>query len=136
MAFGQLRTPISVVRSTLYAGSSSRILTDPTGERRNRQFRQRFPGLRSCRPNPSGESGFKDHRVSLMQSTQQYRDRAERVRRLAEEVVDQDLRCQLHIIAQDYDDLARSAASCSGYGIGTDIAEIEGMNNSRTGSRR
>src|SRR3954447_1621680 len=58
MAFGQLRTPISVVRSTLYAGSSSRILTDPTGERRNRQFRQRFPGLRSCRPNPSGESGL------------------------------------------------------------------------------
>src|SRR3954463_2361533 len=59
MAFGQLRAPISVVRSNPYAGSSSRILTDPTGERRSRQFCQRFRGLRSCRPNPSGESGFK-----------------------------------------------------------------------------
>src|SRR3954463_13113472 len=58
MAFGQLRAPISVVRSNPYAGLSSRILTDPTGERRNRQFRQRFRGLRSCRPNPSGESGL------------------------------------------------------------------------------
>src|SRR5215216_6399868 len=59
MAFGQLRAPISVVMSNPYAGSSSRILTDPTGERRNRQFHQRFRGLRSCRPNPSGESGIK-----------------------------------------------------------------------------
>src|SRR3954470_2927545 len=59
MAFGQLRAPISAIRSNPYAGSSSRILTDPTGERRNRQFRQRFRGLRSCRPNRSGESGFK-----------------------------------------------------------------------------
>src|SRR3954454_21478159 len=59
MAFGQLRAPISVVRSNPYAGSSSRILTDPTGERRNRQLRQRFRGLRSCLPNPSGGSGFK-----------------------------------------------------------------------------
>ena len=25
----------------------------------NRQFRQRFRGLRPCRPNPSGESGFR-----------------------------------------------------------------------------
>ena len=58
MAFGQLRAPISIVRSISYAGSSSRILADPTGERRNRQFRQRFCGLRSCRPDPSGESGF------------------------------------------------------------------------------
>src|SRR4051794_484058 len=58
MTFGQLRAPISIVRSSLYAGSSSRILTDPTGERSNRQFRQRFCGLRSCRPNPSGESGL------------------------------------------------------------------------------
>src|SRR3954454_17923469 len=57
MAFGQLHAPISVVRLTSYAESSGRILTDPTGERRNRQFRQRFRGLRSCQPNPSGESG-------------------------------------------------------------------------------
>src|SRR3954466_1462091 len=41
-----------------YAESSGRILTDPTGERRNRQFRQHFRGLRSCQPNPSGESGL------------------------------------------------------------------------------
>src|SRR3954447_12992943 len=80
MAFGQLRAPISIVksisyagsssriladptgdsivRSISYAGSSSRILADPTGERRNRQFRQRFCGLRSCWPDPSGESGL------------------------------------------------------------------------------
>ena len=57
MAFGQLRAPISIVKSISYAGSSSRILADPTGERRNRQFRQRFCGLRSCRPDPPGESG-------------------------------------------------------------------------------
>src|SRR3954454_21242061 len=59
MASGQLRAPISVVISNLYAGSGSRVLTDATGERRNRQFCQRFRGLRSCRPNPSGESGIK-----------------------------------------------------------------------------
>src|SRR3954454_22168144 len=35
MAFGQLRAPISTIKSNSYAGSSSRILTDPTGERRN-----------------------------------------------------------------------------------------------------
>src|SRR3954471_10052006 len=45
-------------RSNSYAGSGTQILTDPTGERRNRQFRQRFRGLRSCRPNPSGGSGL------------------------------------------------------------------------------
>lgn len=59
MAFGQLLAPISMAESVPYAGSSSRILADPTGERRNRQFRQRFCGLRSCRPDPPGESGFK-----------------------------------------------------------------------------
>src|SRR3954453_8273051 len=59
MAFSQLRALITAVKSNSYAGSSSRILTDPTGERRNWQFRQRFRGLRSCRPNPSGESGFR-----------------------------------------------------------------------------
>src|SRR4051794_4600983 len=61
MTFGQLRAPIPFEISNPYAGSSSRILTDPTGERRNRQFRERFRGLRSCRPNPSGESGIKDY---------------------------------------------------------------------------
>src|SRR3954470_7059772 len=35
MASGQFRAPISIVRSSSYAGSSSRVLTDPTGERRN-----------------------------------------------------------------------------------------------------
>jgi hypothetical protein len=44
-----------------------------------------------------------------MQSAQNYRDRAERVRRLAEDVNDPDLRDQLDIIAEDYNDLARSA---------------------------
>jgi hypothetical protein len=57
MAFGQLRSPISVSKSSSYTGSGSRVVTDPTGERRNRQFRQRFHGLQPYRPNPSGESG-------------------------------------------------------------------------------
>src|SRR4051812_44715979 len=68
MAFGQLRVPISDVRSSSYAGSSSRILTDPTGERRNRQFRQRFRGLRSYRSNPSGESGLIENTVRRLAS--------------------------------------------------------------------
>src|SRR5215210_454358 len=58
MAFGQLRVSISNVRSSSYAGSSSRILTDPTGERRNWRFCQHFRGFRPCLPNPSGESGL------------------------------------------------------------------------------
>src|SRR3954451_1973445 len=58
MALGQLRAPISLGKSNSYAESSGRILTDPTGERRNRQFCQHFRGLRSCQPNPSGESGL------------------------------------------------------------------------------
>ena len=58
MAFGQLRASILYVRSISYDRSSSRILTDPTGERRNRQFPERFRGLRSCRPNPCEESGL------------------------------------------------------------------------------
>src|SRR4051794_1855306 len=58
MAFDQLRASILVVESSSYAGSGGRVLTDATGERRNRQFRQRFRGLRSCQPDPSGESGF------------------------------------------------------------------------------
>jgi len=49
--------------------------------------------------------------VSPMQSAQQYRIRAERVRRLAEDVSDQDLRYQLDIIAEDYENLARSTSS-------------------------
>src|SRR6476660_635420 len=58
MAFDQLRAPISDIRSNSYAGSGSRVLTDPTGERKKRQFRQRFRDLQSCRPNPSGKSGI------------------------------------------------------------------------------
>ena len=57
MAFDQLRVPISITSSSSYVGSGSRVLTDATGERRNRQFRQHFRGLWSYRPNPSGESG-------------------------------------------------------------------------------
>src|SRR3954469_3506863 len=58
MTFGQLRAPISIVKLDTYAVSSSRILTDPTGERRNWQFCHNFRGLGPCRPNPSGESGL------------------------------------------------------------------------------
>src|SRR3954452_2079093 len=50
MVFGQLRASISVVRSSSYTGSDSRVLTDPTGERRNPRFRQRFHGLRPRTP--------------------------------------------------------------------------------------
>jgi hypothetical protein len=39
IAFEQLRAPIPIVRSNSYAGSSTQILTDLTGERRNRWFR-------------------------------------------------------------------------------------------------
>src|SRR3954452_224911 len=63
MAFGQLRAPISGIRSNSYAGLGGRGLTDPTGERRKRQFRQRFRGLQSCRPNSFEESGFKKHPI-------------------------------------------------------------------------
>src|SRR3954453_10848763 len=59
MASGQLRAPIPLVRSSTYAGLGNRTLTDPTGERRNQQFRRHFRGFRSCWPNPSGESGIK-----------------------------------------------------------------------------
>src|SRR4051812_29809103 len=57
MAFGQLRAPVLVVRSSTYAGSGSRVLTDAAGKRRNPPFRQRLRGFRSYRPNPYGESG-------------------------------------------------------------------------------
>ena len=56
MASGQLRAPIPVIRSSPYAGSGNRPLTDATGERRNWQFGQRFRGFWSCRLNPSGKS--------------------------------------------------------------------------------
>jgi hypothetical protein len=58
VASGRLRALILLVISSPYAGSRGRVLTDATGERRNRQFRERFRGLRSCRSNPSGESGL------------------------------------------------------------------------------
>src|SRR6185436_9341051 len=64
-AFPCLRKPIPPVISSPYDGSSSRILTDPTGERRSRRFRQHFRGLRSCQPNPSGESGMKSASTEL-----------------------------------------------------------------------
>src|SRR3954469_25739787 len=59
MAPGQLRAPIPLVISTPYDESGGRVLTDPTGESRTRQFRQHFCGFRSCRYNPSGESGLR-----------------------------------------------------------------------------
>jgi hypothetical protein len=46
-----------------------------------------------------------------MPSSEQYRERAARVRQRAEEVTDPELRRQLDLVAQDYDELARSAAS-------------------------
>src|SRR4051794_22203185 len=58
MAFSRLRAPVSVGKSISYGELGSRFLTDATGERRKRQFRQNFRGVRSCRPDPSGESGF------------------------------------------------------------------------------
>ena len=76
MVFGQLRASISVVRSSSYTGSDSRVLTDPTGERRKRQFRQRFRGLQSCRPNSFEESGLKAwRRSSILFRTVLDRDR-------------------------------------------------------------
>jgi hypothetical protein len=50
MAFRQLRAPIPDIRSNFYAGLGGRVLTDLTGERRNRQFRKYFRGLQSCQP--------------------------------------------------------------------------------------
>src|SRR4051794_29059793 len=71
MAFGHLRAPILASRSSSYAGSGSRVLTDATGERRNRQFRQRFRGLRPCRPNLCGDSGVnRVCRVALLTQKQ------------------------------------------------------------------
>src|SRR3954451_10126798 len=74
MAFGQLCAPISDFKSDSYAGSSSRIPTDPTGERRNWQFCQHFRGLRSCRPNPSGESGVIADRQMWRMIPKRYRN--------------------------------------------------------------
>jgi hypothetical protein len=58
LTFGQPRAPISVDISNSYTGLGSRVVTDAKGERRNPQFRQRFHGLRVCRPDPNGESGL------------------------------------------------------------------------------
>src|SRR3954454_3984719 len=57
-ASGQLRTPILIGESKSYDGSGGGVPTDPTGERRNRQFAQHFRSLRSCLSNLSEESGF------------------------------------------------------------------------------
>src|ERR1044071_970043 len=45
IAFGRLHAPIPVVRSSSYAGSSSRILTDPTGESKESTVWSAFPRL-------------------------------------------------------------------------------------------
>jgi hypothetical protein len=58
-ASGQLRTPILIGESKSYDGSGGGVPTDPTGERRNRQFAQHFRSLRSCLSNLSEESGLK-----------------------------------------------------------------------------
>src|SRR6478672_8819008 len=58
-ASGQLRTPILIGESKSYDGSGGGVPTDPTGERRNRQFAQHFRSLRSCLSNLSEESGIK-----------------------------------------------------------------------------
>ena len=57
-ASGQLCEPFQLAVSSSYDGSGGGCLTDPTGERRNRQFAQRFCGLRPYPPNLSGESGL------------------------------------------------------------------------------
>jgi hypothetical protein len=57
-ASGQLRTPILIGESKSYDGSGGGVPTDPTGERRNRQFAQHFRSLRSCLSNLSEESGL------------------------------------------------------------------------------
>src|SRR4051812_22744654 len=58
LALCQRRAPISAARPSSYGEVGSRILTDATGERTNPRFRQRFRGLRVCRPDPNGESGL------------------------------------------------------------------------------
>ena len=45
IAFGQLHAPIPTFRSSPYAGSSSRILTDPTGESKESAVWSAFPRL-------------------------------------------------------------------------------------------
>src|SRR3954463_10969030 len=65
-ASGQLRTPILIGESKSYDGSGGGVPTDPTGERRNRQFAQNFRSLRSCLSNLSEESGLILHISFLM----------------------------------------------------------------------
>src|SRR3954447_22791991 len=45
IAFGRLHAPILVVGSSSYAGSSGRILTDPTGESKESAVWSAFPRL-------------------------------------------------------------------------------------------
>ncbi len=73
-AFCQRRALISGARSASYGGSGGRILTDATGERRNLAFRQRFRGLRACRPDPSGESGLRVAATGQMAELELLRD--------------------------------------------------------------
>src|SRR4051812_532418 len=58
LAFCRRPVPIFAGRSVSYAEPGGRGLTDATGERRNRRFRQRSCGFRARRPNPNRESGF------------------------------------------------------------------------------
>src|SRR4051812_14343622 len=63
-ASGQLCEPIFLAILSPYDGSGGGVLTDPTGERTNWQFAQRFRGLRSCRPNLSvGVDGPRRHQA-------------------------------------------------------------------------
>jgi Plasmid encoded RepA protein len=55
--FCRRRASISAAKSTFYAGSGGRVLTDAKGESGNPRIRQRFRGLRACRLDPHGESG-------------------------------------------------------------------------------
>src|SRR4051794_22391844 len=55
-ASGQLRTPIFIGKLIPYDGSCGGVQTDPTGERTNRRFAQRFRGPWSCLSNVSEES--------------------------------------------------------------------------------
>jgi hypothetical protein len=60
MAFGRLRAPISVGKSISYGELGSRFLTDATGERRKRQFRQNSAAFGPVAPIHLGNPGSSD----------------------------------------------------------------------------
>ena len=74
-------------------------MTDPTGERRNRQFRQRFRSLQSCRPNASGESGIKEGKNAIKWTWLSCRTFAANAVRL-----------QLHVLAYNLGNFMRTLA--------------------------